>query len=45
VFGVIGATALPFGELLNIIFPTIGYSGFVLITLMVIKQVRTRSFR
>jgi uncharacterized membrane protein YkvI len=44
VFGVIGATALPFNELLNIIFPTIGYSGFILIALMMIKQVRTRSF-
>lgn len=43
VFGVIGATALPFNELLNIIFPTIGYSGFILIALMVIKQVRARS--
>mgnify|MGYP001824128752 CR=1 FL=1 len=43
VFGVIGATALPFGGLLNIIYPTIGYSGFILLALMVVKQVRTRS--
>jgi uncharacterized membrane protein YkvI len=42
-FGIIGATALPFNELLNIIYPTIGYSGFILIALMLIKQVRTRS--
>ena len=43
VFGIFSAMVLPFHKLLNIIYPTIGYSGFILMALMLIKQVRTRS--
>jgi uncharacterized membrane protein YkvI len=35
--------ALPFDRLLNLIYPTIGWSGMVLVAFIVAKQIRTRS--
>lgn len=43
VFGSIGATWLPFDKLINLIYPTIGYSGVILIVFILAKQLRTRS--
>jgi len=39
----VGGMTLPFDRLLNLIYPTIGYSGIVLIAFMLAKQIRTRS--
>jgi len=41
--GSAGAFWLPFDRLLNLIYPTIGYSGVILIFFMLAKQFRTRS--
>lgn len=41
--GYVVAVALPFDRLLNVIFPTIGWSGSVLVALIIVKQIRTRS--
>jgi uncharacterized membrane protein YkvI len=41
--GYVAAVALPFDRLLNLIFPTIGWSGSVLVVLIIVKQIRTRS--
>lgn len=35
--------ALPFDRLLNLIYPTVGWSGMVLVVFIVAKQIRTRS--
>jgi uncharacterized membrane protein YkvI len=39
----VGGMTLPFDRLLNLIYPTIGYSGIVLIACMLAKQIRTKS--
>jgi uncharacterized membrane protein YkvI len=41
--GAAGASWLPFDRLLNLVYPTIGYSGIVLIGFVLAKQLRTRS--
>jgi len=41
--GSAGAFWLPFDRLLNLVYPTIGYSGIGLILFMLAKQLRTRS--
>jgi uncharacterized membrane protein YkvI len=41
--GYAAGVALPFDRLLNLIYPTIGWSGFVLVVCVVWKQIRTRS--
>lgn len=43
IFGSIGATWLPFDRLMNLVYPTIGYSGVILIAFILAKQLRTRS--
>jgi uncharacterized membrane protein YkvI len=43
VLGYACGVALPYDRLLNLIYPTVGYLGFVLIACMLLKQVRTRS--
>ncbi len=41
--GCIGAVWLPFDRLLNLVYPTIGYSGVALMGFMLAKQIRMRS--
>lgn len=41
--GYAAGVALPFDRLLNLIYPTIGWSGSVLVVFVVWKQIRTRS--
>lgn len=41
--GLLIATALPFDRLLNLIFPTVGWSGMLLVLFILGKQLRTRS--
>jgi uncharacterized membrane protein YkvI len=36
--------ALPFDRLLNVIYPSVGYSGMLLIGCILLRQIRTRSF-
>ncbi len=40
--GVIGGGILPFAELVNFIYPTVGYAGFVMGVFMLIKDLRNR---
>ncbi|CAD5107463.1 YkvI family membrane protein [Zestomonas carbonaria] len=42
-FGFAGSLTLPFDRLVNIIYPTIGYSAALLIGFMLIKQIRIRA--
>lgn len=42
VVGYIGGMTLPFDKLVNMIYPTVGASGIVLIVLMMTKQIRNR---
>jgi len=41
--GYVGSLSLPFDRFLNLIYPTIGYSGTILIGFMLVKQIRNRS--
>ncbi len=41
--GYFAGVTLPFDRLLNLIYPTIGWSGFVMVAFIVAKQIRTRS--
>jgi len=41
--GLLIATALPFDRLLNLIFPTVGWSGMLLVVFIIAKQVRSRA--
>jgi uncharacterized membrane protein YkvI len=41
--GYLGSLALPFDRFLNLLYPTIGYSGTILIGFMLVKQIRNRS--
>lgn len=41
--GLLVATALPFDRLLNLVFPTVGWSGMLLVLCILGKQLRTRS--
>lgn len=41
--GYLSGMYLPFDRLVNLIYPTIGYSGMLLIGFMLIKQIKTRS--
>jgi uncharacterized membrane protein YkvI len=41
--GYVAGVALPFDRLLNLIYPTIGWSGSVLVVCVIWKQIRTRS--
>jgi len=43
VFGYLGSMTLPFDRLVNLIYPTVGYSGVILIGFMLARQIRTRS--
>ena len=38
--GLAGATILPFGELLNIIYPTVGYVGMLILACLVVTDAR-----
>lgn len=40
--GLLIATSLPFDRLLNLIFPTVGWSGMLLVVFIVVKQLRSR---
>ena len=39
--GLLIATSLPFDRLLNLIFPTVGWSGMLLVAFIVVKQLRS----
>jgi len=41
--GYAGSLMLPFDRFVNLIYPTIGYSGMILIGFMLVKQIRNRS--
>lgn len=41
--GYIGSLTLPFDRLLNLIYPTIGWSGMILLGFMLVRQIRNRS--
>jgi len=41
--GYAGSLTLPFDQFVNLIYPTIGYSGMILIGFMLVKQIRNRS--
>ena len=40
----LGATVLPFGELVNLIYPTIGYVGLLILVSMLMKDIRLGLF-
>jgi uncharacterized membrane protein YkvI len=41
--GYLGSLSLPFDRFLNLIYPTVGHSGTILIGFMLVKQIRNRS--
>ena len=43
VAGLAGSQLLPFDRMVNLIYPTVGYFGVILIVLVIVRHIRTRS--
>ena len=42
--GLIGGLALPFGKLVNLIYPTVGYAGLLLLACLIFTDIRAAFF-
>lgn len=40
IFGAVGSLILPFSKLVNIIYPTVGYSGMIILGAMIVKHIK-----